>query len=227
MAQTAVPEMFDLPSVAEYPYNLLFAVTRRTKRSIPDETSKDVLAGLRYAISTLTVDEQYLLRLRYMQGESLSATAAILGFSEEKAQQLEATALRSLRLPSRWNYIQYGIAGYMRRRIGEEYRKGYHLGYCDGYNAKARTAPESNPASTVLDMPIEMLPLSARAINCLHINGYKSLQEIVNLNSDKIWCMRGLGIKTADEIARAIQNCGFQNTHWDRYLTHPDSIHTP
>jgi len=217
-------EVQDSYLTTEFPHNLLLAITQKTKRHLPDGTSKDIQAGIRYAISTLEKAQQTLLILRYLQGKSLSEVATVLNLTEKDARQIEIKAFHSLRSPSKWNYIQYGVAGYMRRRISGEYQKGYHLGYCDGYQAKVSATPAT---SSIHEQPIEMLNLSVRALNCLHGAGCRYIRDVVNLDRDEIWRMRGLGIKTADEIARAILNCGFRNTHWDRYFLQSGNTHTP
>lgn len=56
-------------------------------------------AALEIAVSALPEAEQYVLRARYYQGETLENIAAKRGISRERVRQIEARALRMLRHP--------------------------------------------------------------------------------------------------------------------------------
>lgn len=205
-----------------YPCNILISAFFGTKLELPKTITKDILAGIHYAFSTLEDEEQQILRLRYAEKMSVAEAAAYLSLQEEKVRQIESKAFAKLRLPARWNYIRHGVAGYMRKRIAEEHRKGYQSGFCDGYQngaADARSGiPEVNDAEDVLNWPIEKMGLSASAFNCLRYAKLQRLGDVVDLSSDQIRAMQNLGSKRANEIATAIQKCGIYHTAWDKYL---------
>ena len=205
----------------EYPYKFLFAALFESALDFPKRITEDIVAGTQYALSTLEKAERELLLLRYKERKSISDIAAHFIMSESNVRKIEARAFEKLRLPSRWNYIRHGIAGYMKKRIGEEYHKGYLSGYCDGYENGAEDARNGIPKicapEKILDKPIEAMGLSSLAYNCLHHAGLKFVRDVVYLSSDRIRVMRNLGAKKASEIATAIQNYGIIHTAWDKY----------
>ena len=101
-------------------YTQLFAVLSGGISDLTASPSKDRIAGLQYALSTLEEDEQRILQLRYQEQQTLQEISVRMERSEEDICTLEKEALRKLCLPSRWNYIRFGIAGYIRTRIHEE-----------------------------------------------------------------------------------------------------------
>ncbi len=209
-------------SLVDYPCNILISAFFGTKLELPKTITKDILAGIYYAFSTLEDEERQILRLRYAEKMSAAEAAAYLSFQEEKVRQIESKAFAKLRLLTRWNYIRHGVAGYMRKRIAEEHRKGYQSGFCDGYQKGATDAHsgflEVNNAEDILNWPIEKMGLSAAAFNCLHQANLQRLGDVVNLSSSQIFAMKNLGSKRANEIAAAIQKCGIYHTAWDKYL---------
>lgn len=116
-----------------YPYNLLMAVKGRSNLTLPGTLTKDVLAGIQYALSTLDETEQTLLHLRYCQWLSPVDAGAQLALSAEQADRLEKKTLSKLRHPAKWSYILYGVAGYMKKKKSHKYNRGYTQGYKAGY----------------------------------------------------------------------------------------------
>ena len=62
------------------------------------------------------------------------------------------------------------------------------------------------------------MKLSSHAYNCLYRYGYRQIGEIAKLPAEKIRVMKGIGKKTADEIARALHLCGIFGTDWDLHI---------
>lgn len=211
-----------MPSFEEFPYDFLFAVIYGTQLELPNANSKDVRAGIQYAFSTLEAQEQSVLRLRYGERKTVAEAAVHLGIPEDEVRQLEADAFHKLRLPGRWNYIRYGVAGYMRKRMAEEYRKAFQTGYSDGYQKGVEDTRNGikpkNATEEILNIPIENMGLSVHAYNCLRIGGCERVRDVIALESDRILRMRQIGPKTAGEIARVIQGYGLRNTVWDKFL---------
>lgn len=199
-----------------YPSNLLSSITINTNKKLPEVVTKDILSGITYALSTLEENEQQVLFLRYEEQLSPAEVSTRMGISEETTCALEREALRKLRLPGRWNYIRYGIAGYLRVRIREERKKAYRAGFSDGYHKgldAESTAPDSIP-----DIPIEMLGLSPHARRCLIRKQITTLRTLAACSPDKIGYMRGVGPQTTAEIANALHCFGIVNTHRDAFL---------
>lgn len=199
-----------------YPYNLLLAAKGQTDLELPVSQSADVQAGLRYALSTLTEVEQELVRLHYAQGRSLADAAAQLSLSQEEARACGGKLLQKLRIPSRWNYIRYGVAGYLKKEQASQYNKGYLAGFEDGYQDGRRGADRKQDGA--LGLPIEALNLSTGAYNCLNRMGYVYIGEVAALSEYSIRVMHGLGRKYADEVARALQDKGIGRTAWYQFL---------
>lgn len=205
-----------------YPRNLLLAVKGQTDLTLPGMITEDIRKGIRYAISTLEPGEQELLRLRYKEAATRDAVGAKLGMEGEQVRQMEIKALRKLRIPSRWNYLQYGIAGYLKKTEADEYRKGFLMGYQEGYDRGAEDVRngvgERGAADEVLDLPLEALRLSVHAYNCLTRVGYRRIRDVVGLEENSIYMIRRLGEKSAREIAQALQKFGILFTAWNKYL---------
>ena len=106
-----------------YPYNLLTSVRGQRMLELPPTLTRDVQAGLAYALFTLEETEQNVLYKKYHMGITLSSNL----------QEIELKALKKLRHPSRWDYIRYGIVGYTKKKSEEAQRRGYTQGYQDGY----------------------------------------------------------------------------------------------
>ena len=137
-------------------------------------------------------------------------------------RQVENKALRKLRSPSRWNYIKLGIVGYWQRRKKEYYEQGYCTGYAEGYQKGIADEKEgreqaykNNPA---LNLIIENLHLSTRALGCLRRLGCVNIGDVVDKDADRIIRVRGMGKGTLNEIARALRQMNITGTVWDQFL---------
>ena len=95
----------------------------------------------------------------------------------------------------------------------DECRKAYLLGYRAGY----RDAMQGKEIIEIPPDPIELLPLSTRAYNCLHYAGLRYVSEVAVLQEQKIIQMKNLGKITANEIALALQKQGIYGTDWDLF----------
>ena len=206
----------------EYPKNLLLAVTNRSKHTLPVSFTKDVQAGIWYALSTLEDQEQELLWMRYGEKKSIEEICRHFDAAPEDIPKYERVIFKKLRLPTRWNYIQYGIAGNVKKKGTDKYYKGYTIGYKAGYEngvEDARnTLVKDFPPEVLSEQPIEVLNLSVRAYNCLSRSGCVRIRDALKLSEGEILRIRHLGPKSADEIARALRACGIKFTQWDKFL---------
>lgn len=211
-------------SHTNYPCNLLLEIKGQTDLKLPERISPDIQSGLYYALSLLTDTEQALLRLYYAEDKTAAETASALEFTLEEFEAHKTAVFKKLRRPSRWNYIQYGIAGYLENETANQYSRGFLAGYAAGYhtsmedNRNGRSLPPIE--DDILNLPIEALKLSARACHVLHRKKDTRIRDVVALDADEILRMRNLGSKTADEIARALQAAGVPIAHtaWYQYL---------
>lgn len=205
-----------------YPANLLIDIRGITTLELPQKLTKDVLASIHYALSTLEEREQSVLQGVYEESLSLVDIGEQMGLSNERVRQIKVKALRKLREPCRWNYIFHGIAGYCKARATAEYNKGYSKGYTDGYR-HGRFDQENNIKHSygpddLLAQPVEYLNLSTRAQQCLFLHGCETVGDVVRLTEDVIRATRNLGRKSADEIARKLKATGIQGSAWDQFL---------
>ena len=205
------------PLFDKYPHILLSALISDTKLTPPRTFSQDSLWGIQYAFSRLTPIAQKLLWLRYIQELSLADVAVFLNLSETEASAIESQAILNLCRPGSWNYIQHGIAGNLREELTNCRRIAYRNGYCDGYHAaKAQTGSSLN--RTANDCTIDMLPISERTKRCLRQKSLHKIQDLIDLSDQQITAIRGLGQKSATEIAVALEDLNIQNTCWAKYL---------
>lgn len=207
---------------AEYPYNLLLAIKGKSDRRIPDRFTDDHWAGLRYVLSLLDHREEGILLCRYEEGKSRSEISDDYGITAERVRQIETKACRKLQRLPNWNYIAFGVAGYVRKVALREYDKGYSAGYQAGYQdgttdaASGRTRPVAS--DEIQNLPIEQLGLSTRAYNCMVAAKCSRIGDVARLSEEQIATMKRLGRISANEIALALQAQGIKRTAWDNYL---------
>lgn len=206
----------------EYPYNLISAIIGQTNRSIPAPFTADHWAGLRYVLSLLDEREQGVLKQRYCEKLPRSVIATSYGITSERVRQIEVKACRKLKRVPNWNYIAYGVAGYLRKVTASEHSKGftagYRAGYQDGQKDAALGVQHEYGSDEILNQPIESLNLSVRANNCLIAADCKRVGDVVRLSEEEIATMRHLGKVSANEIAQAIRRHGIEHSAWEKYL---------
>ena len=208
----------------DYPMNLLLSIQEVSVYDfdIPVEISNDIRAGIQYAISTLEQREQEIIHLRYVERRTLSEISVHFSISPERVRQIEAVALRNLRMPSRWNYIQNGVEGYLKLCVVDEYKKGYSDGYDAGYLDKSKNLENKNVCTTLdnklKEYPIDILNLSVRSYNCLYIYGCRTVGDCAKLTREQIMRIKRIGRKSLIEIANALCLIGIRNTAWEKYL---------
>lgn len=206
----------------DYPQNLILAVVQNSDLIPPKKYTDDICAGIAYVISTLGYREQDILRMRFEERKTRSEIGKFFGIGQERVRQIENKTLRSLRAPTRWNYMKLGIDGYMHwakeRARGEGYKTGYKQGYKDGYE-DGKNGVEKQPISEeLLNHPIDSMGLSVRAFNCLQRARCERVGDVVRMSEYQIQTLRNLGPKSANEIACALRDFGIPNTNWASYI---------
>lgn len=188
----------------EYPYNLVLAVVNQID-VCTDMFPADILLSTQYALSALSPKEQNVIQQRYYERKTLVAIAESLDICYERVRQIEVRALRKLRDPAVFGFIQYGIAGFMQKKLHEQYHCAYNKGYIDGYMENIRK------------LTLEKLNLPTRAYNCLIRAGYKTIGNIMDLGSEEILRIRYLGMAGKITVANQLQQYGIKQTAWDIY----------
>ena len=102
--------------------------------------------------------------------------------------------------------------------VDSQYQKGYLAGYRDGLKAAAQGKVRINFTEDMPDLPIDAIPLSARAKNCLRNSGCSYASDIAELSEHRIATMRNLGPKSAAEIAQWPDQQGIHYSAWCKYL---------
>lgn len=210
------------PADDVYPFNLLLAVKGQSDREIPEALTDDHLAGIHYVLSLLDDRERGILRQQYEERKPRNEIAEDFDISPERVRQIESKACKKLQRLSNWNYIRYGIAGYLRKAISSEYNRGYgvgyRLGYTDGVKDGMNGVTQPAGPDEVLNQPIETLDLPTRAHSCLIAMGCKRIADVVRVPSTKIATTPQLGKISANDIAKALKKLGIGITAWDEYL---------
>lgn len=205
-----------------YPFNLLLAVKGQSDREILDVLTDDHLAGIHYVLSLLDERERGVLLQRYEEKKPRNEIAVEFDISAERVRQIESKACKKLQRLPNWNFIRYGIAGYLRKAISSEYNRGYgvgyRLGYTDGVKDGLSGVTEPAGADEVLNQPIETLDLPTRAHSCLVAMGCKRIADVVRVSGEKIATTPHLGKISANDIAKALKEQGVGITAWDEYL---------
>lgn len=98
------------------------------------------------------------------------------------------------------------------------FRKGYAAGYRDGVKQAMEGKAKQIQGCEITDMPIGVMELSARACNCLTQAGCADVADVAMLSDHRIATMRGLGKKTASEVARWLEAHGVHYTAWYKYI---------
>lgn len=202
----------------DYPYNLLRAVVCRTRLEFPNSLNKDVLAGLTYALSTLSENAQKLVQLRFQQSCPPEMAAQMMDLPLPQVLELETDTVRKLRIPSRWDCIRLGLSRYIKQKADKAYSKGFRAGYQAGMDDAAAGLLPQVPSEEILNQPLACIGLSTRSLNSLMSNGFQRLREITYLEADRISVLRGIGIRGIREIAQVLRSNGIAGTAWDLFL---------
>ena len=178
------------------------------------------IAGVLEAVAALHEKEQYVLDERLRHGKVLEAIGADMGLSRERIRQIEANAVRKLRLPK--------TAAAM-RVSSLEHRT-------EELQAQVEALAEQNAALTKRDrllrrsvmaaldgamvvkstpgapIPIENLGLNIRAYNCLYRAGHRTTEDVLKLDRKALFRIRNLGRGTLSDIVERMRLEGF--TEW-------------
>ncbi len=99
---------------------------------------------------------------------------------------------------------------------------GYNRGFADGYRAGLKDGAAGKqlavPVEDLYSLPAAFLNLSSRALNCLTRQDCETIGDGATLPEKTILRMRGLGKKSAGEIANALFDRGILHTAWDAFL---------
>lgn len=98
--------------------------------------------------------------------------------------------------------------------IYKAYITGYRDGVADAYSGKAQSHVSNDPSK----IPVAVMGLPSHARNCLTRAGCNTLADVLALDEDAVCRMRGLGPKTAAEIAHWLADHYYFSRVWVHYL---------
>lgn len=199
-----------------YPNNLLVAAKGRSDCALPAALIRDVLDGIHYALSSLPETEQTILRQHYAQGLSLLEIGQALALSPEQVRQYLSKALQKLRGSFRWNFICYGINGWLKKSADKAYHRGYRAGYRQGLEDGHSKPIPNGPSEELLRQPVQGLDLPNYVKNSLHKRGYDRVGDLISLTNYEIWALRGIGNKGIAMVACLLQSMGIYETEWEK-----------
>ncbi len=185
-----------------YPKNLLMTIQSTAVNAVElpiDAITDDVLAGLEYAISTLSEREQSVIKMRYQERKSFREIGLAHGVTLECARHNEENALRKLRIPKCLGYIKHGRCGYEKLIAKME-------------------AEEKERMGSKLNITLEELDLSVRSFNRLKVHGCDTVADLIKLSEEDIVRIKNLGKRSIVEVARTLSNVGIKGTAWDEFL---------
>lgn len=205
----------------EYPRNLLLYIGYRWEIELPTELTPDILAGITYAISLLDGREQQLIRMRFIERQTLSSIGKVFGVKTERTRQIEAKCIRRLRKPDYCQYICHGIQGTIQRRSVNAHKKGFEEGYKAGYRQALDDAEKGVTAEgisvNILSLPVEVLCLSGRTCEYLRNAGYGQLRDLLSLSKKNIQRINGLTVERRCAIAGALSRYKLFPEGWHDY----------
>ena len=186
----------------------------------PREDFHDIhVAGVLTAVAALGEKEQCVLEKRLRQDLTLEAIGADLGLSRERIRQIEANAMRKLRIPKNTAAMRVSFFG---RRVVEMQAQVEALteenaafagqGKALRHAVLAALDGAVNTDNPRPAIPIEQLSLGIRAYNCLWRAGYRTTEDVLALDRKTLLRIRNLGRGTFDDIVTQMRLEGF--TEW-------------
>lgn len=184
--------LFDL-----WPYNLLIDIFYK-----PEITQRVYLPAIEPVLRDLPDPAMAdILLCRYRDGLKLQQIGIRMDVTAERVRQLQNNALAKLRHPTftvRLLTVSPTEAAALNRRIRELSR------------ACGETAPEPDLNPLTEDSPIEALNLSTRSYNGLRRMKVRMLGDLKSLDAQDMLRARGMGVRSLQEIARAVEPYGIE-----------------
>ena len=154
--------------------------------------------------------DEEILKLYYDLEFSLQYIAEGLKITDTQVHERIVRALRKLRHPKYFDLIRYGMKTAVREMIRIEsecsFQDGFHRGVEERWEDVNEETGEMNVPESLLvwleRMPVEVLQLPIRIINCLRRNKVVTVAEMVQLKDKEIMAMNGMGKAAIKDIRK-------------------------
>lgn len=194
----------------DYPLTFIEAIFNKESNVDIEYIEKNFHENIKHLLETMSEREQQVLHKRFVEGYTLKATGLQMGVTPERIRQIEAKALRRIKVPAR---LQYLTRGHEYMSLREDVAKLT----VDLEKERARLLYLlANPEKIEIskdeisnNYPLEMLDLSVRSYNSLRRSGIKTLGEIIIKDEWELRRIRGMGSKSVKEIKEKLQELGF------------------
>ena len=213
---------YDVPN--EYPMNLIRIIQGTDEIFMTDpKTIEKIEKNLEYVYDNtgLTQNEASVIRLRLKKHLSLDETAKILDVTKERIRQIEAKAIRKLKVPKRkdlifvphklYDEVMTKVESYEKRnrelsnQISKTIERIEYLSKAlEGVDVKATVEVEEYH----LSKPISELNLSIRSYNACKRSGINTVADLTAKTEKSMLEIRCLGQKGLIEIKNALLNLG-------------------
>lgn len=162
-----------------------------------------------------------VLKYHYQEYKNLSEIGTILGVTRERIRQIEVHALRVLRKPYNWRYIQRGLSvvkaeqeaaelaaqedAKRREWEAEQHQAQLQLigkTIIEKRRLEGRIAPEeAAEIAAAGESSIDNLDLSIRSWRCLKTRGILTITDALQLSDDELLNIRNMGRKSVAEVS--------------------------
>lgn len=177
----------------EYPENIICAIWgEKDILNLELNADFDVLKErIEKMLNELYPREKDVLHYRYKDQLTSRVVAEKYGLTVQRIRQIEAKALKKLRIPRRSRFIKTGID------IEIEKQKILENTIKQKENAMQNMSFDK--------IGIEHLDLSVRAYNCLKRAGHDTLKDLLMMSDDDFRKVRNMGTKSIEEVKEKIK----------------------
>lgn len=189
-----------------YPFNMIYEIIESDRPlMLSPETINRILN------EKLTERERRCLEMRHRDSMTLEDIGKQMNVTRERVRQILAKAERKLRHPKWIKEMQVvPYSEFIQLYNDHEILKAKYAELVQRIESEEqKSIDEVIEEQTIMEKPIDVLDLSIRSFNCLKRSGCNIIADVVELNnSGKIYRVRNLGRKSAEEIRNKLQEVG-------------------
>lgn len=202
----------DKAKKVEYPYNMIYVMFEGNVEKADYLYKKyyhkinDFEASVEYVLYTLTPRERFVLEHRFKELKTYEEIGKLLNVGRTRIPQIMWKALRKLREPKRFKYLEYTVSG-----VIDEIRNECNSKIQTFYEKFKETQDDIDSIKVNKFIPVYVkdMDLSCRAYNCLIRHNVKMITDLIDLTYEDLLTIRNLGKYTADEIVKKLDMYGY------------------